>query len=60
MRGPDAMPESLLKVARLDDFVPVDHPLRAIRLLVSDALAAMNTRLNETCADIGRDSIAPE
>jgi transposase len=60
MRGPDAMQESLFTVAKLDDFVPVDHPLRAIRLLVNDALAAMNTRFNEIYADSGRDSIAPE
>ena len=60
MRGPDAMQESLFTVAKLDDFVPADHPLRAIRVLVNDALAAMNTRFNEIYADTGRDSIAPE
>ena len=31
-----------------------------IRVLVNDALAAMNTRFNEIYADTGRDSIAPE
>ena len=60
MRGPDAMQESLFTVAKLDDFVPADHPLRAIRVLVNDALTAMNTRFNEIYADTGRDSIAPE
>ena len=40
MRGPDAMQESLFTVAKLDDFVPADRPLRAVRLLVDDALAA--------------------
>jgi transposase len=60
MRGPDAMQESLFTVAKLDDFVPTDHPLRAIRVLVSDALEAMNTRFNGVCANTGRDSIAPE
>ena len=59
MRGPDAMQESLFTVAKLDDFVPADHPLRAIQVLVNDALAAMNTRFNELYADTGRDSIAP-
>ena len=43
MRGPDAMQESLFTVGKLDDFVPADHPLRAIQVLVNDALAAMNT-----------------
>jgi transposase len=60
MRGPDAMQESLFTVAKLDDFVPADHPLRAIRVLVNDALTAMNTRFNDIYADRGRDSIAPE
>ncbi len=60
MRGPDAMQESLFTVAKLDDFVPADHPLRSIRVLVNDALAAMNSRFNEIYADSGRDSIAPE
>jgi transposase len=60
MRGPDAMQESLFTVAKLDDFVPADHPLRAIRVLVNDALTAMNTRFNEVYANTGRDSIAPE
>ena len=60
MRGADAMQESLFTVAKLDDFVPSDHPLRSIRVLVNDALAAMNARFNEVYADSGRDSIAPE
>jgi transposase len=60
MRGPDAMQESLFTVAKLDDFVPADHPLRSIRVLVNDSLTAMNTRFNELYADTGRDSIAPE
>ena len=60
MRGADAMQESLFTVAKLDDFVPDDHPLRAIRTLVNDSLTAMNTRFNAIYADSGRDSIAPE
>lgn len=60
MRGADAMQESLFTVAKLDDFVPDDHPLRSIRVLVNDALTAMNARFNVIYADSGRDSIAPE
>ncbi len=61
MRGQDAMQEGLFTVAKLDDFVPADlHPLRAIRVLVNDALTAMNGRFNEIYAETGRDSIAPE
>ena len=36
MRGADAMQENLFTVAKLEDFVPSDHPLRAIRVLVND------------------------
>jgi transposase len=60
MRGADAMQESLFTVAKLDDFVPADHPLRAICTLVNDALTAMNAQFNAIYADSGRDSIAPE
>jgi transposase len=60
MRGPDAMQESLFTVAKLDDFVPADHPLRSIRVLVNDALTAMSAQFNAIYADSGRDSIAPE
>ena len=53
MRGADAMQESLFTVAKLDDFVPADHPLRAIRVLVNEALTAMkpgSTRSTPTAA----------
>src|SRR5258706_4552058 len=60
MRGADAMQESLFTVAKLDDFIPADHPLRAIRQLVNEALTGMNARFDEIYADSGRDSIAPE
>ena len=60
MRGGDAMQESLFTVAKLEDFVPVDHPLRAIRVMVNDALTAMNAQFNAIYANSGRDSIAPE
>jgi len=60
MRGADATQESLFTVAKLDDFVPADHPLRAIRVLVNEALAAMNSQFDAIYAERGRDSIAPE
>lgn len=60
MRGADGMQESLFTVAKLDDFVPADHPLRAIRSLVNEALVRLNSLFNSIYADSGRDSIAPE
>ena len=60
MRGTDAMQESLFTVAKLDDFVPVDHPLRSIRELVNQALRWLNGLFNAIYADTGCESIAPE
>jgi hypothetical protein len=42
MRGADTFNENLFLMNRLDDFVPSNHPLRAIRELVNKALIAMN------------------
>jgi len=60
MRGTDGMPESLFTMAKLEDFVPSDHPLRPIRVLVNEALARLNDLFNQIYADSGRESIAPE
>jgi len=60
MRGSDGMQEALFTVAKLEDFVPVDHPLRPIRLLVNEALGRLGGLFNTIYADSGRASIAPE
>jgi transposase len=60
MRGSDATQESLFTVAKLDDFVPLDHPLRGIAALVNRALGGLNDLFNRIYADRGRASIPPE
>ena len=60
MRGSDGMQEALFTVAKLEDFVPADHPLRAIRGVVNEALSRLNGLFNLIYADTGRASIAPE
>ena len=60
MRGTDGLQESLFTVAKLEDFVPADHPLRPIRKLVNEALEKLNGLFNKNYADTGRSSIAPE
>lgn len=54
------MQESLFTVAKLDDFIPPDHPLRAIHSLVNTTLSRLNSLFNEIYSERGRESIAPE
>lgn len=60
MRGADVMQESLFTVKRLEDFVPISHPLRGMRDLFNTALKRMDADFNAMYADRGRHSIAPE
>ena len=60
MRGSDSMQESLFMVAKLEDFVPNDHPLRPVRAIVNEALGGLSGLFNAIYADTGRESIAPE
>lgn len=60
MRGADAMQEALFTFTRLEEFVPEDHPLRGVRLLVDESLQRLNGLFNTIYADTGRASIAPE
>jgi hypothetical protein len=45
------MQEALFTVAKLEDFVPADHPLRAIRGVVNEALGRLNGLFNLIYAD---------
>jgi transposase len=54
------MQEGLFTLAKIDDFVPADHPLRSIRLLVNQTLCGLIELFNSIYADGGRASIAPE
>jgi transposase len=60
MRGADITQETLFTTAKLDDFVPDDHPLRAIRELTDQALRRLSGLFSTLYADTGRHSIAPE
>lgn len=60
MRGRDDRDEGLFSYLRLEERVPVDHPLRAIRALTDEALAALNGRLEALYSQMGRPSIPPE
>jgi transposase len=63
MRGADTYTEGLFTLKKLDDFVPMNHPLRVIRTMVNKALAEMGelfVRMYEDDVKGGRPSIAPE
>jgi transposase len=54
------MQEGMFTFAKLEDFVPAEHPLRSIRTLVNEALGGLNSLFNKIYVDAGRPSIAPE
>lgn len=63
MRGADTFTESLFTMRQLEDFVPAEHPLRPIRVMVNAALLKMDvlfSRMYEADIKGGRPSIAPE
>ena len=54
------MQEGMFTFSKLEDFVPSDHPLRSIAVLVNEALKGMNGLFSSIYAETGRASIAPE
>ena len=60
MRGQDDRAEGMFSYIRLEERVPADHPLRAIRALADEVLAGLNGRFEGLYSGMGRPSIAPE
>lgn len=60
MRGSDTRSGKLFSYVDLEQRVPVRHPLRAIRIIVNEALADMGPEFEAAYSSIGRPSIAPE
>ena len=60
MRGWDERPGSLFSYVDLEDRVGRDHPLRAIRAIVNEALAGLAGDFSVLYSPIGRPSIPPE
>ena len=60
MRGGDERGCGLFSYVDLEARVPADHPLRAIRVLVDEALAALSADFALLYSTTGRPSIAPE
>jgi transposase len=60
MRGADEQPGSMFSYVSLEDRVPQDHPLRAIRRITDRALERLSPRFGTLYISFGRPSIAPE
>ncbi len=60
MRGNDREQGSMFSYVALEERIPRDHPLRAMRAMVDEALKGMSRRFSSLYADGGRPSIPPE
>lgn len=60
MRGADVTQEGLFVMRTTADYVPQEHPLRAIREILNKALCEMDALFASIYADSGRDSVPPE
>lgn len=60
MRGADERPGSMFSYVWLEERVPADHPLRAVRGITDRALARMTTQFDTLYVKFGRPSIPSE
>lgn len=60
MRGSDCLSGALFSYVDLEQRVPPEHPLRLIRSVVNDTLAAMSADFDALYSPFGRGSIPPE
>ena len=60
MRGRQEPQVTMLAFVDLEERVPADHPLRAIKALADEALARLSPEFDRMYADVGRPSIPPE
>lgn len=60
MRGEDREARGMFSYVRLEERVPADHPLRAMRTLVNEALDDLSPVFEALYAREGRPSIPPE
>ncbi|MCA3554374.1 MAG: transposase [Aestuariivirga sp.] len=59
MRGVTEGTRQLFSYVDIEDRIPADHPLRAIRLLVEEVLAGLSGEFSKLYSHRGRPSIPP-
>jgi len=60
VRGTDEQQVTMLSLVTPDKRVPADHPLRRIKALAEQALAALSPTFGQMYSAVGRPSIPPE
>jgi transposase len=60
MRGGPEETKQLFSYVDMEDRIPADHPLRAVRRLVDEVLGKMSAQFAKLYSHTGRPSIAPE
>ena len=60
MRGDERVQDGMFSFVSLEQRVPADHPLRAVRKLTDTVLGSLNAEFDALYADSGRPSVAPE
>lgn len=60
MRGRDQRQDGVFSYVSMEDRIPQDHPLRAMRSMVDPILKSLSPRFSKLYADAGRPSIPPE
>jgi transposase len=60
MRGADEQPGAMFSYVSLEQRVPIDHPLRAVRRITDRALERLSPQFGALYVNFGRPSIPPE
>ena len=60
MRGDERLQDGMFSYISLEQRVPSEHPLRAVRKLTDTVLRSLSPQFDALYADSGRPSIAPE
>src|SRR5438876_9639220 len=60
MRGPEQPQTAFFSYLSVEDRIPQDHPLRAMRQLVDPILSELSPRFAALYSELGRPSIPPE